>query len=252
MSITNSAKHWLRDLFRYPAYRPADGSYDAYWESRDMGAPLNSFQKARVEFIAKRLADGDSVLDVGCGDGRILEALTGGIRHIRAFGIDSSAGALEQAKKRGVTTMKADIRNPESLTDVDSADWVLLLEVLEHMPDSETLLAWALRHARKGVIFSVPNTGFIMHRLRLLLGRFPLQWKAHPAEHLRFWTVRDMRWWLAELGYQYGLHAYEGVPILNRIWPALFAAGQIVVVKISKESDPALSRLPARANDQRY
>ena len=231
MSFMNSAKHWLRDLFRYPAYRSADASYDDYWQVRDLHSPLNSFQRSRVGFIARRLSDGDSVLDVGCGDGRTLEALTGGIRHIGAFGIDSSSAALERAKARGIATMQGDIRRPETLKDVDEADWILLLEVLEHMPDSETLLAWASGHARKGVIFSVPNTGFITHRLRLLLGRFPLQWKAHPSEHLRFWTVRDIRWWLRQLGFQYELHTYEGIPILNRLWPSMFAAGTIVTIQ---------------------
>jgi methionine biosynthesis protein MetW len=228
--MLNRIKHWLRDLFRYPAYRPADDSYDEYWTGRDMNA-LNSFQKARVELISGRLTGGDSVLDIGCGDGRTLAELMRKMPGIRASGIDSSPVAIEQARNRGIAVHQADLREPAKLGSVDAADWVLMLEVLEHMANGETLLAWAVAHARKGVIFSVPNTGFVVHRLRLLLGRFPLQWKAHPSEHLRFWTARDMRWWLRSLGYRFELRAYEGVPVLNRIWPGLFAAGLLVVIR---------------------
>lgn len=228
MSILNKTKHWLRDLFRYPAYRPADVSYDEYWAHRDTG-PLNSFQKARADFLLERLHDGDSVLDVGCGDGRTLAYLKERRPSLRLTGLDSSPAALAVARSRGLNVSQGDIRNPGSLGEI-SADYVILLEVLEHLTDSEALLAWAVSHARGAVIFSVPNTGFIVHRLRLLMGRFPLQWKAHPAEHVRFWTLRDMRWWLRQLGYPYELHTYEGIPAFNRLWPALFAEGLMVVL----------------------
>lgn len=236
MSLKNDLKHWTRDLFRYPIYHSADTSYDEYWTQRDMGS-LNSFQKYRADFLLKYARGNDSILDIGCGDGRILAYLKGKNSGLQLSGIDSSQKALEVARGRGLDAMQGDLRDLSSLSD-HSADYVVLFEVLEHMADSEKLLAWACEHARKAVVFSVPNTGFIMHRLRLLFGRFPLQWRAHPAEHLRFWTMRDMHWWLCSLGYRYEVHAYEGVPALNRIWPALFAAGLIVRVLRDDASAP--------------
>ena len=46
------------------------------------------------------------------------------------------------------------------------------------------------------VFFSIPNSGFFMHRIRYMLGRFPLQWIVNPNEHIRFWTLKDLIWWL--------------------------------------------------------
>lgn len=228
MSLPNKLKHWFRDLWRYPAYRPVDASYDTYWNSRDMNT-LNSFQGERVRIIASRLTSGDSVLDVGCGDGRILEALSVVAQTISASGIDSSGEAIRIARERGLPVRQADIRNLEALNH-DKVDWVLLLEVLEHMPESERILAWARAHARKGVFVSIPNTGFIVHRLRLLLGRFPLQWRAHPGEHVRFWTLRDAKWWLSSLGLSGSITCYEGIPLLNTLFPSLFAEGIILCI----------------------
>ncbi len=228
MSFSNKIKHWFRDLWRYPLYRPVDASYDTYWSSRDMHT-LNSFQRERVRIIAGRLVSGDSVLDVGCGDGRILEALSVAVSGITIAGIDSSREAIRIARERGLNVGQADIRNLEALNH-DRVDWVLLLEVLEHMPESERILAWARAHARKGVIVSIPNTGFILHRLRLLFGRFPLQWRAHPGEHVRFWTLRDATWWLSSLGLSATITCYEGVPVLSALFPSLFAEGIIMCV----------------------
>lgn len=231
MSFLNKTKHYVRDLFRYPAMKAGDERYDTYWESRDISTPtLNSFQKKRADFLLDLLKDGDSILDVGCGDGKMLAYLKEKKDLGQLLGIDSSSMALEKARQRGVQVFQKDIRDSSQLADVPQADFIVLFEVLEHMINSEELLAWATKNARKAVVFSVPNTGFIVHRLRLLLGRFPLQWKAHPSEHVRFWTVRDMRWWLDSLRYRYELFTYEGVPVLNRLWPSLFAAGLMVTL----------------------
>ena len=229
MSLLNDIKHWMRDLVRYPSYRPLDESYDMYWSSRDTSS-LNAFQLERVRLISQYIAEGDSVLDVGCGDGRILDALKKSVAGIHVAGIDSSPHAIIVAGLRGITVRQADLRDLSTL-EKNPADWVLALEVLEHVQNSEELLAWARSCARKGVIFSVPNTGFIMHRLRLLFGRFPLQWRVHPGEHVRFWTLRDMQWWLRSL--QCGdakVVGYRGVPILQALIPSVFAEGMIVVV----------------------
>lgn len=224
----SSIRHWIRDLFRYPTYRSFDPSYDEYWTHRDVDA-VSVYQRRRARMVMDVARDGDSVLDVGCGDGRMLAYIRKLSPNLRLFGIDNSPSALGVARSRGLHVDQIDLLK---LTDVEMhADIVTLFEVIEHFADSERLLAWAVAHARNAVLFSVPNSGFFTHRLRLLLGRFPLQWRAHPSEHLRFWTLRDMEWWLRQLDYEHTLIPYEGVPILNRMWPSLFAEGVVVVVR---------------------
>ena len=90
-----------------------------------------------------------------------------------------------------------------------------------------------LKKAKKGVFFSVPNSGYISYRLRLLFGSFPVQWKIHPGEHLRFWTYKDIKWWLKQLNlyHKSEIYVYEGIPFLNKIWKNLFGAGILVYIK---------------------
>ncbi|MEK7203810.1 MAG: class I SAM-dependent methyltransferase [Patescibacteria group bacterium] len=216
--------------------KKADDDYDAYWRSRDIEAGLNSFQIKRVILLRREIDKNDSILDVGCGDGRFLDYLKEKSHQGELLGVDSSDYVLEKAKNRGLVVIKKDIRDVKQLSDlgppVGGFDVVVLFEVLEHMANAEELLEWAYGHSKKAVIFSVPNTGFVVHRLRLLFGRFPLQWRVHPSEHLRFWTLGDMKWWLKSQSYKnFKIRLYEGVPILNRLWPSLFGQGILVVLR---------------------
>ena len=60
-----------------------------------------------------------------------------------------------------------------------------------------------------------------------------MQWTLHPGEHLRFWTYRDLKWWLNELSLidKSTVHIYEGIPLLNKLWRGLFGAGFIVKIE---------------------
>lgn len=230
----NKIKNSFRDLFRYPALKKFDETYEVYWQARDVETlVLNSFQQKRADLLLNYLKEGDSVLDIGCGDGKILSYLKSKISLGEVLGIDFSETVLRKAKERGINVVQKDLRNSGNLNDISEFDFIILFEVLEHFPNSEELLNWALSHSRKGVIFSVPNTGFIVHRLRLLFGRFPLQWKTVPSEHVRFWTVRDIKWWLKQLDIRnYHLHLYEGFPLFNKIWPSLFGEGIFFFIPI--------------------
>jgi len=114
-----------------------------------------------------------------------------------------------------------------------SIDYILMLEVLEHVQNPEDFVHKALSAANDSIFISFPNTGYIKHRLRLLFGRFPVQWRVHPGEHLRFWTLRDLEWWLGQLKLKdkSTIHSYEGVPILNKIYSGMFSAAFIVEIK---------------------
>lgn len=221
-------KQLLKLIFIYPKLEAHDVSYNTYWHFRglDSKMKLNSFQKKRADLALGHLEKNSLVLDVGCGNGALLSYINSIKPMKKLIGIDISEKALVFAEENNIETIKGDISKLETLEKLPAADYILMFEVIEHFPNSEHLIKWAARHAKKGMFFSVPNTGFFTHRLRLLMGRFPLQWRVNPSEHLRFWTVKDMKWWLKELGInKYKLKIYEGLPFLNRIRPSLFGQG---------------------------
>jgi methionine biosynthesis protein MetW len=226
-----------RTLFSYPVQTlsstPPD--YDEYWrDKRGKGlGMLSSWQKQRAD-LARSFIDSktpSTLLDVGCGDGSVLRYFKEKGNVKSAIGVDVSELALRKAQESGIETHQLDISDQSTWEKIPHADYVFLFEVLEHIPDPERFLKLMREKASQGVFFSFPNTGYVMHRLRLLFGRFPLQWRIHPGEHLRFWTHRDLIWWLEATGIErYELKTYEGVPLLKFIWPSLFSAALFVYV----------------------
>lgn len=226
---------FISNLNKYPKLVLAETSYDDYWLNKrgnNLGY-TNSFQEYRANYIAKNVEVNSSILDIGCGDGGVLLKMKEK-KNFKATGADISDVVLRFLKNKGIDTVKFDINDFSQINSLPNTDYILLLEVLEHMQNPEKFLQIIKSKANKGIFFSFPNTGYISHRARLLMGRFPIQWRTHPGEHVRFWTYKDLIWWMNELNLfkDYEIEVYEGVPILNKLWKNLFAAAFIVKASV--------------------
>jgi methionine biosynthesis protein MetW len=224
----------IRRLFIYPRTAHVGRvDYDVYWDNKagEKIGQLSTWRLKRAQAFAALVGDGDRVLDLGVGDGALLRYL---IDHkgITGYGLDVSPRAVAFCRENGLDVELADINRP--ITDFvrQPFDYIILSEIIEHLPDPESLLEGLRPFARKGIIVSIPNTGYHQHRLRLLLGRFPLQWVVTPGEHLRFWTRADFHWWARQLEFEIVREIpYEGTRGLKDVWPGLFAAAFIFVLR---------------------
>lgn len=229
-------------LFSYPQKSLAHLhglDYDAYWKDKRGEAlgQLSPWQKDRASMVIRNVKNEGplSLGDIGCGDGSILAYLQTRLSTARSVGYDVSKLALQKARENGIETVLLDIQKEDEIEHIEETDFILMFEILEHVPHSEKLLAAAYEKVRKGIFFSIPNTGYMTHRLRLFFGKAPMQWRVYPSEHLRFWTASDLKWWLKALGYEnYQVSYYRGIPLLNKILPSLFAAGLFVFIKKQK------------------
>ncbi|OFV92010.1 MAG: hypothetical protein A3G76_03330 [Acidobacteria bacterium RIFCSPLOWO2_12_FULL_65_11] len=215
--------HAVAGMVHAPAYGRVVETYDDYWRHRAPGG-----LQPRFEIIEAGVARGSSVLDVGCGDGAMLEFLRTA-KDVKAVGIDISAEAVSRARRRGVDA------RVQTLGDLRLAgttfDHVVMSEVVEHVADAERFVldAWAL--ARHSLWLTFPNIAYFPHRLRLLSGKFPVQWVVFPGEHLRFWSVPDFAAWLASLSVPaLDVIASNGLTVarLHRVWPNLFGNQMVV------------------------
>jgi methionine biosynthesis protein MetW len=209
--------------------------YDKYWNRLSQeNRPPTSLLKLKL--IEELIEQGSSVLDVGCGDGDLLDYLRKK-KGIEAHGIEFGAKAVETARAKGIRVDVADITKQEfNLTD--TYDYIIVSEVIEHLPKPEELMAKLKGKFRKYLIITIPNTGFITERLRLLLGRFPKQWVLNPSEHLRFWTITDFLFWCGQLGLRveryYGMkdEYYDTKIKLWKYYPRLFS--RFILYKIGE------------------
>lgn len=210
-------------------------NYEEYWRTRG-----HHTYQPRYRIIAELIEPGSTVLDVGCGDGRLLEHLTQ-TRNVKGFGIDVSPEAVRMASERGVAAEVGDVLTWQPDKEYD---YVVMSEVLEHLPNPEQVIDKARHCFRRAIIASIPNIGYYPHRLRLLCGRFPVQWGLHPAEHLRYWTVIDFSDWICSFDLEVeSIHSSNGFLILHRYWPNLLG-NQIVFVIRSLASPVHSDEIP--------
>lgn len=226
----------IKEALKLIVFRPyliIDFDYDKYWRNKrgSKMQNLTEFQKTRADCVIKMIEAEGKVLDLGSGDGSVISYIEKNTK-LDITASDFSEVSLEHLNFTRQLVLKIDVENLQTIElQQYNFKYVFAFEVLEHVKGSEQLLMNLLQIGDE-VVFSVPNTGYFAHRLRLLFGKFPLQWRLSPSEHLRFWTLSDMRWWLNSLGYHDAqIETYEGLALLNRIFPSIFSMGIIVKVK---------------------
>ena len=136
---------------------------DHWWNPEGPLKTLHRINPLRLDYIDQRTPLNDStILDVGCGGGLLSEAMAR--RGARVLGIDLAAASLEvataHARENGVEVEYRCV-DAEQLADEQSGgfDIVTCLELLEHVPEPERVVAACARAARPGgtVFFSTIN-----------------------------------------------------------------------------------------------
>ena len=134
------------------------------------------------------------VLDLGCGEGELLEWLAAQKR-VDARGVEISSDGVRRAIARGVSVFQSDIE--EALADYpdDAFDYVILSQTLQETRRPRKVLREMLRVGRRGIV-AFPNFGHWRVRLSMLhsgkaprTALFPYEWYESPNIH--FLTVQD-------------------------------------------------------------
>lgn len=170
--------------------------YDEYWQMRTNNQTLPAILP-RYKIISNIIPNGASVLDIGCGNGSFLKYLISIKPDCHVTGVDISADVVKRLIEQGIPAKEVMQTVPLNEQFDQSFDYVVMMEVIEHIHDAEAITRQAALLAKQRLFITVPNVGFILHRLRLaLFGRFPVtNICCHMKEHIRFWTVTDFSEW---------------------------------------------------------
>ena len=159
--------------------------------------------RADLALIATLIDQGVRLLDVGCGDGQLLEYLEKA-KGVDGRGIELSQSGVNASVKRGLAVVQGD-------ADVDLADYpddafdvVVLSQTIQATRNPKEVLRELLRIGER-IVVSFPNFGHWKIRLQLgLRGRMPVtrslarQW--YETDNIHLCTIKDFVALCAELG----------------------------------------------------
>ena len=143
--------------------------------------------------VAEMVPPGSRVLDVGCGDGDLLQLLER--RGVDGRGIELSREGVNHCVAKGLAVVQGDADTDLDAYPDDAFDYVILSQTLQATRQPKAVLENLLRIGHRAIV-SFPNFGFWKMRLQLLIGghmprtdNLPATWYDTPNIH--FCTIKD-------------------------------------------------------------
>ena len=150
--------------------------------------------KQEFKIIADLVEKNTRVLDVGCGDGTLMDFLKNN-KKIDVRGIEISKNNTQKCVEKGLTVIEGDAEKDLTQFPNQSFDFVILSQTLQAFLNPEIVINELLRVGKKAIV-TVPNFGFWKVRLQLLIkGTMPMtknlpdEWHSTPNIHMC--TIKD-------------------------------------------------------------
>ena len=199
-----------------------------------MSAAGSSALRPDLAVIARHVAPGSRVLDIGCGEGDLMAVLEAE-SCCDARGIEIDATCVERCVSRGLSVVQGDADRDLATYPDKAFDYAILSQTLQTAERPDRMLDELLRVGRKAIV-SFPNFAHWRMRSALMFGgrmpvtrALPVSW--YETENIHHVTVRDFRELLAAKNVQVeGSWFFAGerpVSGAGANWRAEFAVFQI-------------------------
>lgn len=164
---------------------------------------LHSLERRDLQIIAEMIGDGSRVLDIGCGNGALLDYLVHR-KGVDGRGIELSQAGVNSCVAHGLSVIQGDADTDLAYYPDDAFDYVVLTRTLQATRNPRDVVSHLVRIGRHAVV-SFTNFGHWRVRLSLLAqGRMPVvgdddhTWHDTPNIHLC--TIRDFSDMCDDLG----------------------------------------------------
>ncbi|MDC0343891.1 methionine biosynthesis protein MetW [Pelagibacteraceae bacterium] len=150
--------------------------------------------KREFEIISELLPNNSRVLDIGCGDGTLINFLSKE-KNIDVRGLELDEENVEACISKGLSVIEGDAETELSQFPDKSFDFVILSQTLQAFYNPVTVLEHLLRIGKSSIV-SIPNFGYWKVRTSLLFfGRMPetgsLPYKWYDTPNLHMCTIKD-------------------------------------------------------------
>ena len=147
-----------------------------------------------LDLIANLVEDNSKVIDIGCGNGELLNYLSKN-KNSKIQGLEINQKKVNKCVSKGLSVIQGDADKDLGLYPEKSFDYVILSQTIQATLEPEKILT-ELTRIGKRVIVSIPNFGFWKVRLDLLVkGKMPITSKLNSTwfetENIHLCTVSD-------------------------------------------------------------
>jgi methionine biosynthesis protein MetW len=143
--------------------------------------------------IARLVPQGSRVLDLGCGDGALLQYLVRN-RGCSGYGVELDDANVLACAQRGVNVLQLNLDQGLRVFADQSFDVVLQIDTLQHLRNAEVMLRETVRVGRIGIV-AFPNFAHWPNRISVMQGRMPvtkrLPYQWYDTPNIRVGTLAD-------------------------------------------------------------
>jgi len=143
--------------------------------------------------IAKWIDPNSQVLDVGCGDGSLLEYLQK-TKNAHVYGVELSDDKVLACAHKNLNVIQQNLEGGLALFEDNSFDTVILSQTLQTIHQTARILSEIARVGKECVV-SFPNFGHWSHRAAVISGRMPvsksLPYQWYDTPNVRVLTIAD-------------------------------------------------------------
>ena len=152
-------------------------------------------QNSRYDFpiIENWTHQNSKVLDLGCGDGSLLNYLKEN-KDIKGFGIEKNKDNWLLSLKNNIDVIQMDLEAGLAGFETNSFDLVILSRTIQSMNHIEEIIHEMMR-VGKEVIITFPNFGYWKNRFQIMQGNMPvsdeLPYKWFETPNIHLCTIQD-------------------------------------------------------------
>jgi methionine biosynthesis protein MetW len=165
----------------------------------------NNLMRYDLQIIASWIEPGSQVIDLGCGEGDLLQYLIAQ-KGVQGTGIERNEEKVAHCIEKGLSVLKGDINEEVYDYPEERFDYVILSQTLQQVYEPAVLIRAMLRIGRKGIV-SFPNFSHWDIRRQVFFTGFapisrqlPYQWYDTP--NIRVITLKDFRKFVHEVGFK--------------------------------------------------
>jgi len=193
---------------------------------------------AEHALIMQLISKGSEVLDLGCGCGNLLLALTRE-KGVRGCGVEIDEECVIECLRRGLSVIQSNLDEGLKEYPDQSYDYVILNQTLQSVYNTELILKEMLRVGRKAIV-GIPN--FAYWRIRSMLaicGTLPLtevfRFEWYNTPNIRLVTVKDFEAMCRRIGLRivnsYFLAGKRTLSFPYRLFPNFFCENGLFVLE---------------------